>query len=87
MSSASCAANGTAGTGSGSRPRRPRATELLAAERADLRRQDLAPPGLAEYIDLLAAVTAQRREADGQIELLERTARFALRKHPAEPRR
>ncbi|WP_437636224.1 hypothetical protein [Sorangium sp. So ce854] len=63
-----------------------RAAELLAADRAELRRQDLAPPGVAEYIDLVRAVTEQRKDDEaGQISLLERIAKFALRKHPPEP--
>ncbi|WP_437623570.1 AAA family ATPase [Sorangium sp. So ce1151] len=62
-----------------------RAAELLAADRAELCRQDLAPPGVAEYIDLVRAVTEQREDEAEQIALLERIAKFALRKHPPEP--
>jgi MoxR-like ATPase len=65
-----------------------RTAELLAADRAELRRQDLAPPGVAEYIDLVRAVIEQRKEdVAGQVALLERIAKFALRKHPPEPGR
>lgn len=64
-----------------------RAAALLANDRDELRRQDLAPPGLAEYIDLVRAVTEQRTEETEQLALLERIARFALRKHPPEPGR
>ncbi|MFO0759349.1 MAG: MoxR family ATPase [Byssovorax sp.] len=61
-----------------------RAAELLARDRAELRRQDLAPPGLAEYIDLVRAVTRQRAGEGEQLALLDRIAKFALRKHPPE---
>lgn len=64
-----------------------KAAELLAKDRAELRRQDLAPPGLAEYIDLVQAVIRQRTTEADQIALLERIAKFALRKHPPEPGR
>ena len=64
-----------------------RAAQLLAKDRDELRRQDLAPPGLAEYIDLVQAVTEQRKDEAAQIALLDRIARFALRKHPPEPSR
>jgi MoxR-like ATPase len=61
-----------------------RAAELLANDRDALRLQDLAPPGLAEYIDLVRAVTEQRREEVEQLGLLDRIAKFALQKHPPE---
>jgi MoxR-like ATPase len=60
------------------------AAELLATDREKLRERDLAPPGLAEYIDLLLAVTEQRTGQEAQIELLRSIAKFALRKHPPE---
>ena len=61
-----------------------RAAELLAQDREDLRRRDLAPPGLAEYIDLLHAVTEQRDTEAGQLALLEVVSKFAYKKHPPE---
>jgi MoxR-like ATPase len=64
-----------------------RAATLLANDREELRRQDLAPPGLAEYLDLVQAVTRQRGTEDEQLALLDRVAKFALRKHPPEPGR
>ena len=64
-----------------------RAAALLANDRDELHRQDLAPPGLAEYIDLVRAVIEQRTEETEQLALLERIARFALRKHPPEASR
>ena len=64
-----------------------RAAALLAKDREVLRGQDLAPPGLAEYIDLVRAVIAQRNTAAEQLSLLERISKFALRKHPPEQSR
>jgi MoxR-like ATPase len=64
-----------------------KAAELLAKDREEYRRQDLAPPGLAEYIDLVLAVIGQRSTEEEQIALLDRIAKFALRKHPPEPGR
>ena len=61
-----------------------RAAELLADDRQMFRDRGLSAPGLAEYIDLLDAVTGQRTEETAQLELLARIARFALRKHPPE---
>src|SRR5262249_26015573 len=48
-----------------------RAAALLAADREEIRRRDLAPPGLAEYIDLVRAVTEQHGEEAKQVALLE----------------
>ncbi len=61
-----------------------RAAALLAKDREELRGQDLAPPGLAEYIDLVRAVIEQRKAEAEQLVLLEHIAKFALRKHPPE---
>jgi len=61
-----------------------RAAELLADDRAALANLDLALPGTAEYLDLLRAVTVQLPgDIPAQLALLEKVARFALRKHPA----
>ena len=64
---------------------REHAAQLLATDREKMRQQDLAPPGLAEYIDLLHAVTRQREGEKEQIKLLDLIAKFALNKHPPEP--
>ena len=63
------------------------AAELLATDRERLRGQDLCPPGLAEYIDLLRAVIEQRSQEKEQRELMGKIAKFALKKHPDEPMR
>lgn len=63
------------------------AAVLLAADREEIRKQDLAPPGLAEYLDLVRAVTEQERKEPKQLALLKRIRKFALRKHAPEPTR
>lgn len=61
-----------------------RAAELLAETRAKLGTEDLVRPGLAEYLDLITAVTRQRETAEKQLKLLATIAKFALEKHPQE---
>jgi MoxR-like ATPase len=62
-----------------------RAASLLAGDRAEVLRRGLAPPGQAEFLDLLRAVSsACPRDAERQRDLLDRIARFALKKHPEE---
>jgi MoxR-like ATPase len=61
-----------------------RAAELLAVDRNDLRKQGLMPPGVAEYIDLVQAVIKQCKTKVERLALLDRIAKFALRKHPPE---
>lgn len=63
---------------------RERAAELLANDRASFKDRGLYAPGAAEYLDLLRAVTSQEASATKQRKLLERVAKFALRKHPEE---
>lgn len=46
--------------------------------------RDLAAPGLAEYLDLVRAVTEQVSSVSAQKKLLERVKGFVLRKHPEE---
>lgn len=57
------------------------AAEQLAADREEVGRRGLSPPGLAEYIDLLRAVSEQQTEAS-QLELLRQISKFAFQKHP-----
>lgn len=62
------------------------AAEMLAADRAEVAKQGVCPPGGAEYLDLLRAVVVRwPRDAEQQLAALERVRAFALRKHPAEP--
>lgn len=64
-----------------------RAAQMVGEDRATMLRADLAPPGLAEYIDLLRAVQEQETVEAKQTALLEQIAKFALRKHPSEAAR
>lgn len=60
------------------------AAEQLATDREALLKRDLAAPGLAEFIDLVLAVTEQEAKEAKQLALLQRIAKFALQKHPPE---
>lgn len=64
-----------------------RAADLLAEDRADARVRQLAPPGCAEYLDLVRAVTTLRQEPTEQLALLERLADFTFKKHTPPVRR
>lgn len=61
------------------------AAVMLLRDREVVAARSLAPPGCAEYLDILR-VLADRAPADekSQLALLERVAKFALNKHPAE---
>ncbi len=62
-----------------------RAAELLALDRKEYKMRDLSPPGLAECVDLVRAVTEQRPGNDEeQLSLLEQVSKFAYGKHPRE---
>lgn len=58
------------------------AAEQLAKDRVRATELGLAPPGLAEYIDLLRAVLEQEKTQEKQLDLLHQLADFAFRKHP-----
>ncbi len=56
---------------------------LTRADREHWQKLDLAAPGLAEYLDLVRAVTTQeKRSVKRQLALLEEIAKFTLKKHP-----
>jgi MoxR-like ATPase len=61
-----------------------RAAELLAEDREAVRGRGLTPPGQAEYLDLLRALSELARGEEAQRGLLEQISGFALRKHPEE---
>lgn len=64
------------------------AAKQLAQDREKHRQQDLAPPGLAEYIDLVRAVTEQYPGNEAaQLELLREIKSFMYEKHPQESAR
>lgn len=58
------------------------AADMVAEDRAQVIGMGVAPPGLAEYLDLLRAVTEQRKGSSQQLHLLAKIRRFALDKHP-----
>lgn len=66
-----------------------KAAGLLIKDREVIKRRDLSPPGLAETIDLIRAVTEQckGKGVKEQLALLDQVAEFALRKHPPEQMR
>lgn len=61
------------------------AAKLLISDRAKHRHAGRTPPGLAEHLDLLRAVTGQPGTPEQQITLLRQVATFALKKHPESP--
>ncbi len=64
-----------------------KAARLLAKDREEVARQGLFPPGGAEYLDLLRALTElDPKDEEAQLETLKRIAGFAFDKHPPEPK-
>jgi hypothetical protein len=59
-----------------------KAAQQLIKDREQARQQGVAPPGQAEYIDLLKAITTLAKDKQEQLELLERLSHFALKKYP-----
>ncbi len=59
-----------------------KAASQLADDRSEIVQRGLAPPGGAEYLDLLAAVSRLGQDTASQEQLLDRIGEFALRKHP-----
>jgi len=57
------------------------AIQQLKVDRAEMVRRDLRPPGQAELIDLLKAVSSLADDYEGQKSVLEETAAFAFKKH------
>jgi hypothetical protein len=65
-----------------------KAATQLADDRQTHRERDLSPPGLAEYVDLVRAVTELRPDDEmGQGQLLDEISKFMYRKHPPEQMR
>lgn len=58
------------------------AARILWRDRKATRNRGFAPPGQAEYLDLVRAVTAQRKSSEEQLELFEKIRRFTFEKHP-----
>jgi MoxR-like ATPase len=60
------------------------AAALIVRARLDPSKHGLCPPGVAEYIDLVRAVTTLAKDPTKQVELLREIEALATRKHPAE---
>ncbi len=60
------------------------AAGMVADDRAESLRLGLAPPGRAEFVDLVAAATEQTPETAAQMALLDAVRPFALDKHGRE---
>ncbi|MFQ5628368.1 MAG: hypothetical protein ACE5I1_06385 [bacterium] len=58
------------------------AAEQVKADREHWQEKNLAAPGLAEFLDLIRAVSEQTKKPDEQKKLLKRIKRFMLKKHP-----
>lgn len=65
---------------------RERAAEMIAERRLEMRRDRLPAPGVAEYIDLVDAVLAQRGDTDHALALLDEIKPYVLHKHAPPPR-
>lgn len=59
------------------------AAEMLADDRAALANRPVQQPGIAEYIDLLSAVVAQRQTYADRVALLDQVREFTFKKHEA----
>lgn len=59
-----------------------RAAELVIADRKAAKELGLTPPGQAEYLDMLRAVSELARTNKERAKLLDEIAVFALKKHP-----
>lgn len=62
-----------------------KAAKLVERDRIAVSERSLCPPGLAEYIDLLQAVTSLGDERRSSLEWLKKVSPFVLRKHPDDP--
>lgn len=60
------------------------AARLLLQERAKLARHELSRPGLAEYLDLLRAVSELAQDKAAAMDKLKKLKKFTFEKHPRE---
>ncbi|MEM7245205.1 MAG: MoxR family ATPase [Acidobacteriota bacterium] len=61
-----------------------KAANLLVEDRKEARSRSLCPPGQAEYLDLLRAVTTQSEDPDEQEWLVDAVRTLTFRKHPTD---
>lgn len=62
---------------------REKTAEQVVKDRAVAKDKGITPPGQAEYLDILRALSVLAKTADEQLKLLEKIGEFALRKYPA----
>ena len=61
------------------------AAEQLADDRREILRRGLAPPGSAEFLDLLRVLVRATVDSESQQQLLDQVSEFVLRKYPDDP--
>jgi len=61
-----------------------KAADMIVRARLDPKRDGLCPPGVAEFIDLVRAVTNLEPDVTKQLPLLDEIESLATRKHPTE---
>ncbi len=61
---------------------RLKAAEQLAKDRAVAKEKGITPPGQAEYLDILRALSVLARTDEEQLKMLDKISEFALRKYP-----
>jgi len=59
-----------------------KAAEQLVKDRVMAKDKGVTPPGQAEYLDILRALSVLAKTEDAQLELLDKISEFALRKYP-----
>lgn len=57
------------------------AARLLVQDRQEYKRQELSPPGQAEYLDLIRAILCQTSDPAAQQELMAEIAQYVFKKH------
>jgi len=61
---------------------RSKTAEQLVKDRVMAKDKGVTPPGQAEYLDILRALSVLAKTEDAQLKLLEKISEFALRKYP-----
>ena len=60
------------------------AAEMLASDRAEVKGRGHAPPGQAEYLDLVRALVVWKRTEQEQLDVMKQLSRFTFQKHPKD---
>lgn len=61
-----------------------KAAQQLVKDREELKKRRLPPPGQAEYLDLVRALTTLKQRESEQLEMLDRISSYVLQKHPLD---